>query len=510
MHFLSELIVWLYAAAIFVLFIYGLNLLVLALIQAFREKEKKGLPRKVVPGLPPDLDPPYVTVQLPIYNEAHVVRRLIDACASLNYPRHRFEIQILDDSDDETSGIVADRVKKWKREGIDMVHRQRNTRDGYKAGALKHGAASAKGDLIAIFDADFVPQKEFLEQTVLHFGEPNVGMVQARWGHINEDHSLLTRIQAFGLDAHFALEQRVRSILGCFINFNGTAGVWRKTCIEDAGGWSSDTLTEDLDLSYRAQLKGWKFVFKPDIEVPAELPVSMNAFRDQQFRWTKGALQTARKTLGPLWKSSHPSRVKWEGTIHLSAIAVFPSIVLAALCHPALVFLQESGMGPGRAYFGFLSVGLVGFLGFYLAQVFAQRSLYPDWARRLSRFPLFMAGGIGMSLNNCRAFLDVIVGRRTGFVRTPKQDVSDDEGHEFWWQSPYVKVQIPGVAYAEGIFALYSLLGLGYMIAVGAWSAIPFQVVFATGFLFVSGTNLYQFGLARSRPVRLPSRRAIM
>lgn len=510
MHFLRDLIVWLYAASIFILFFYGMNLLVLSLIQAFRKKENSGLSRKIDAGLSPELDPPFVTVQLPVYNEAHVVGRLIDACAALSYPRDRFEIQILDDSDDETSRIVADRVKGWKADGIDMVHVQRNSRNGYKAGALKHGTTVAKGDLIAIFDADFLPNKDFLERTVPHFAASNVGMVQARWGHINERYSLLTRIQAFGLDAHFAVEQRVRSFIDCFINFNGTAGIWRRACIEDAGGWSSDTLTEDLDLSYRAQLKGWKFVFDFDIEVPAELPVSMNAFRNQQFRWTKGALQTARKTLVPLWASSHPSRVKWEGTIHLSAIAVFPCIVIAALCHPALVVLKQSGMGPGRSYFAFLSLGLIGFLGFFLAQVVAQRSLYPDWLKRLSLFPLFMAGGIGMSLSNCRAFLDVIIGRRSEFVRTPKHDVTQREGRYSWLQSPYVNFKIPGVAYAEAVLALYSVLGLGYMITVGAWSAGLFQFVFATGFLFVSGTNLYQFGRSRYRQVGLPSQRPIM
>ena len=310
MHFLGDFIVWLYAAAIFILSVYGVNLLILSLIQAFRKKDNSGLSRKIDVGLPPEMEAPFVTVQLPVYNEAHVVGRLIDACAALSYPRHLFEIQILDDSDDETSRIVADRVRRWKADGIDMVHLQRTSRDGYKAGALKHGTTFAKGDVIAIFDADFLPNKDFLERTVPHFAASNVGMVQARWGHINQRHSLLTRIQAFGLDAHFAVEQRVRSFIDCFINFNGTAGIWRRACIEDAGGWSSDTLTEDLDLSYRAQLKGWKFVFDFDIEVPAELPVSMNAFRNQQFRWTKGARQTARKILVPLWKSSHPERIR--------------------------------------------------------------------------------------------------------------------------------------------------------------------------------------------------------
>jgi len=504
------LTVSLYAVAIFVLFVYGVNLLILSLVHAFRERERSGHAR-LCPEPPVfEASLPFVTVQLPIYNEFLVVERLIDACAAFDYPKDLFEIQVLDDSTDATSIIAAESARKWKMKGVDIFHVRRSARDGYKAGALQNGLSSARGELIAIFDADFVPERDFLTSLVAHFADPSVGMVQARWGHINGDHSLLTRIQAFGLDMHFAIEQRVRSITGCFINFNGTAGIWRRSCINDAGGWSSDTLTEDFDLSYRAQLRGWKFVFVPEVEAPAELPVSINAFRDQQFRWTKGALQTALKTLGPLWKSRQLLYVKLEGSLHLTANLVFPFIVLAALFHAPLAYLQHEGFGPGNGYFAFLSIGLIGFLGFYLAQLFAQRSLYPDWSLRMRLFPLFMAGGIGMSLNNSRAFIDVIAGRRTPFVRTPKHAMPSKSEDMSWWTSSREHTKIPGIAFAEAVFGIYSVAGLLYMIAIGAWAALPFQAVFATGFLFASGYNLSQARLAKRRGVRLPSPGTIM
>lgn len=510
MYTFQLLTVFFYALAILVLLVYGLNLLILSLVHAFQDRERPGRPLRCCETSEIETSLPFVTVQLPVYNEALVVERLIDACANFAYPNDSFEIQVLDDSSDTTSRIAAECVRKWKMNGVDIVHLRRSSREGYKAGALQNGLASARGELIAIFDADFVPEQDFLTNLVAHFTDPSVGMVQARWGHINEDHSLLTRIQAFGLDMHFALEQRVRSITGCFINFNGTAGIWRRSCIEDAGGWSSDSLTEDLDLSFRAQLRGWKFVFLPEVEVPAELPVSMNAFRNQQFRWTKGALQTAQKTLGPLWRSGHSLRVKVEGTLHLTANIVFPFIVLAALFHAPLVYLQHEGLGPGDGYFAFLSVGLVGFMGFFLAQLFAQRSLYPDWSLRLGLFPLFMAGGIGMSLNNTHAIIDVMAGRRTAFVRTPKHAMPAKSKDLSWWRSSQAHTKIPPIAYAEVVLAIYSIAGFLYMIRVGAWAALPFQAVFATGFLFASGYNLSQAGLAKHRRVRLPSPGTIM
>ncbi|NBC17398.1 MAG: glycosyltransferase [Bacteroidetes bacterium] len=487
----------LYAIAMAVLLLYGLNLLWMAAMYARQDRLRPG-PVPDPDDLPhPDRSWPTVTVQLPLYNEAHVVERLIDACAALRYPRRRLEIQVLDDSTDETVGLAARRVRYWQERGLDIVHIHRTDRTGYKAGALQNGLRFARGTFIAIFDADFLPTRDFLQRMIPAFDDADVGMVQARWGHLNADGSLLTQIQAFGLDAHFAIEQYVRNRAGCFMNFNGTAGVWRRDCIEDAGGWDGDTLAEDLDLSYRAQLNGWRFKYMTDVEVPAELPVDMNALRAQQFRWTKGAAETARKLLGRLWRSEQPSRVKWEGTLHLTAHIVFPFVILAAALHAPLLVLENLGRGPGAIYFALMGFGLLGFLGFFLAQLFAQRALYPDWSRRLLYFPFFMAGSMGMAVNNTRAIAQALLGKRTAFVRTPKySDAGTGTGS--WWRSRYADTRIPPVMWIEAGLAAYCLVGLVVIAAFGEWAAVPFQAFFALGFGLVTAYNIRQFRLQRS------------
>jgi cellulose synthase/poly-beta-1,6-N-acetylglucosamine synthase-like glycosyltransferase len=487
----------------FVLFVYGVNLLVLSILHARRESLLPGIPSSGEADQGSASYLPRVTVQLPVFNEAHVVERLLDACSRLRYPREKLEIQVLDDSTDETTAVIAREALKMRGGGLSVEHLHRTHRDGYKAGALRDGLSTAKGELIAMFDADFVPTEDFLERMVPHFEDPEVGMVQARWGHINPDHSLLTRIQAFGLDTHFAIEQRIRNITGCFINFNGTAGIWRRECIEDAGGWTADTLTEDFDLSYRAQIRGWKFRHVPEVEVPAELPVAMNAFRDQQYRWTKGAFQTALKLLKPLWLSTSSPRVKWEGTIHLTANIVFPFIVIAALLHSPMVYLLQHDMGPGPVYFGLMSFGLLGFAGFFLAQLFSQKYLYADWLDRLKIFPIFMAGSIGMSLSNVRAIGSVIFGRETAFVRTPKYAFDREEGRSAWWRSRYSDMRVPKVAFGEILLAVYSTVGLIYTMSTGAWAAAPFQALFAGGFTMVALYNFGQYRLAANHGRRL-------
>lgn len=476
----------LYAIGIFALLLFGLNLFVLAIGFARHDR--------LIPGPVPDPDAvpepdgtwPAVTVQLPLYNEALVAARLIDACADLQYPVDRFEIQVLDDSTDTTTGIVQERVAHWQRRGVAISHIRRDRRDGYKAGALQHGLASTRSDLIAIFDADFIPASDFLLRMVPSFDDPEVGMVQARWAHQNEDHSLLTKLQAFGLDAHFAVEQHVRNALGLFINFNGTAGIWRRACIDDAGGWRADTLTEDLDLSYRAQLRGWRFVYRPDVAVPAELPEHINAFRTQQFRWTKGAAQTALLTLPRLWQSDEPLSVKAEGTFHLTAHAAYPFVLLVALLHAPLLWLKAAGNGPGEAYFATLGVGMLGFAGFFLSQLFAQRDLYHDWPRRMLRFPVFMAATMGMSISNVRAISQAVAGRRTPFVRTPKGSVDGGTSGA----ADYRDRRIPAVAWVELAFAVYSALGLILAVSLGEWAAVPFQLLFVAGFGLVSVLSL--------------------
>lgn len=498
---LEFVVPFLYALSIVVLTAYGGNLLWLSLYHAVDDRLIEG----TVP--PPDAFPepedewPVVTVQLPLYNEAKVAHRLIDACVNLDYPRRKLEIQVLDDSTDETTDRVAERVEHWQEQGVDITHIHRSDRTGYKAGALANGLRLARGDYIAIFDADFVPESDFLRRTVPHFSEnETLGMVQARWGHLNQDDSLLTQVQAFGLDAHFAIEQHVREQADCFMNFNGTAGVWRRTCIEDAGGWEHDTLTEDLDLSYRAQLQGWEFKLLPAVEVPAELPPDMNALRSQQFRWAKGGVETALKLVGRLWRSTEPSRVKVQGTFHLTAHFAFPFILLAALSHAPLLLMKHYGHGPGELYFAIMGFGLFGFAGFFLAQLFAQRRLYPDWGRRLRLFPVFMAGTMGLSLSNTNAFWQAVWGTDTAFIRTPKYGQTANEG---WWQSRYAIAELPKVVWWEALLAIYCTAGLVVLIALSEWAAVPFQAFFAAGFVLVTVSNLNQvFTVRRAVPAQ--------
>ncbi|MFQ5572455.1 MAG: cellulose synthase family protein [Rhodothermales bacterium] len=486
----------LYAIAMAVLLAYGLNLLWMAVTYARQDRLQTGPVPDPDASPTPDATWPEVTLQLPLYNEALVAERLIDACAALDYPRRRLEIQVLDDSTDETTAIVARRVRYWKARGLDILHIHRTNREGYKAGALQNGLRLARGELIAIFDADFIPPSDFFRRMVPHFDAPNIGMVQARWGHLNADQSLLTRIQTFGLDAHFAVEQYVRNQAGCFMNFNGTAGMWRRRCIDEAGGWEGDTLAEDLDLSYRAQLKGWQFRFLPHVEVPAELPVDMNALRTQQFRWTKGAAETARKVLIRLWRSDQPRRVKVEGTIHLTAHIVFPFVALAAALHAPLLLLENAEQGPGEVYFAVMGFGLLGFVGFFLAQLFAQRALYPNWGRRLLFFPLFMAGSMGMALNNTRAIFQALRGKQSAFVRTPKYSEAKADTRP-WWKSRYANTRIPSVMWLEALLALYCFAGLVAIAVQGEWAAVPFQAFFALAFALVTAYNVRQFWQGR-------------
>ncbi len=483
------MIAFLYAVAMAVLLVYGLNLLWLSLGPA------RALPEWQGPESD-DATAPAVTVQLPVYNEAHVIERLIDACARLDYPQDKLEIQVLDDSADETSTLADARVAYWRQRGVSIRTVRRPTRRGFKAGALAYGLERANGEFIAIFDADFVPQPDFLKRIIPRFDSPDVGLVQARWGHLNRSQSWLTQVQALALDAHFCVEQAGRNNAGCFMNFNGTAGVWRRTCIEDAGGWKADTLTEDLDLSYRAQLNGWRLRLAPDVEVPAELPANVNALRTQQFRWTKGGAEVARKLLRRLWTSSQRFGVKLQGSIHLLAPLVFPCILVAALLHPPLLLSSESADGPGQLYFTIMGLGIFGFVGFFLAQVRAQRSLKKNWARRLRLFPVFAAGMIGLSVNNTWAVLQALVGKQTSFVRTPKfsAEIFSAGTSAAWWKSRYANTEIDQMAWVEvGLFA-YSIGGLGMLMAAGVWTAVPFQVLFAASFAFFAS---YSFRQAR-------------
>ena len=461
-----------YAAAMAVLVVYGTNLFWLALVHARSDRR-----REANHTAPAPTSWPTVTIQIPLYNEALVVKRVIDACACIDYPA--VHIQVLDDSTDATRSIARDRVAHWAERGIDIDYICRDHRDGYKAGALAHGTSRAKGNLVAIFDADFVPSPDFLRRIVPYFSDPGIGMVQARWTHLNANESVLTRLQAYGLDAHFALEQSSRQTAGCFVNFNGTAGVWRRECIVDAGGWQGDTLAEDLDLSYRAQLRGWRFLYIGDVEAPAELPRSLSGLRSQQFRWTKGGAEAAVKLLRPLWRSKYSTRTKIEGTLHLTGYLVYPALMVAVLLHAPLLMLEHAGGGPGPVYFALCGLGLVGLLGFFLSQAQAQRTLYASWPRKLLFFPVFMAGSMGLSLSNSVALWQAARRTRTAFVRTPKFS----SGAAAWWKSTYARTRLPIIAYFEFALAAYSLTGLVVLVAQNDWAATIFQACFAGAFL---------------------------
>lgn len=427
-----------------------------------------------------------VTIQLPLYNELYVAERLIKATCEIEYPKDKLEIQVLDDSTDETTEIVANIVKQKQAEGFDIKHIRRGTREGFKAGALKYGLERAKGEFVAIFDADFIPHKDFLKKTLSFFTDEKVGLVQTRWEHLNGDYSILTKAQALALDGHFVIEQTVRNKAGFFINFNGTGGIWRKTCIEDAGNWHADTLTEDLDLSYRAQLKGWRFVFLKDFTSPAELPSEINALKSQQFRWTKGAVETAKKILPLVWKSDIPLRVKLQSTFHLTNNLVFPFILLAAILNVPLIFIKNSG--SHEAYFAIMSIFVLAFISSFLFYMYAQKDIRTDWRKKIVLFPLFMAGSMGFAVNNSRAVIEGLLNRKSEFVRTPKFKLESEK--DSWMGKKYLTRKVGFSVIVEALLAVYCLIGVISSIYFMELAAIPFQLLFFLGFAFVSITSI--------------------
>lgn len=433
---------------------------------------------------------PSVTVQLPLYNERYVVQRLIDAVCRLDYPTDRLEIQILDDSTDDTTERAAELVEKWRRRGVDINLIHRDERTGYKAGALQNGLHTAEGEFVAVFDADFIPQPDFLRETIHHFSEPDIGMVQARWDYVNRDYSLLTKAQAVLLDGHFVLEHTARNRSGRFFNFNGTAGVWRRRAIEDAGGWEHDTLTEDLDLSYRAQLEGWNFRFLRDLAVPSEIPVEMTAFKNQQHRWSKGALQTARKLLPRILRSDVSPKVKLEAFYHLTGnIAYLLMVVLAVLMPLAtLVRVQQQ-------WYEILLLDIPIFFGATVSICYfywvAQRERGCSALKSLGLLPAVLGLGIGMSVNNARGVLEALVRHDSPFVRTPKYAI--DRLDESWASKLYIQKAsaLPLVEFGLGAWFTYAI-GVILIDAGQPVASLPFLMLFQFGFLYVAWVSLRQ------------------
>ena len=438
------------------------------------------------PQIPEDL--PVVTVQLPVFNERYVVQRLIAACGALRYPKHLLQIQVLDDSTDDTTAIAKEAVDELVAKGIDAVLIRRDGRAGFKAGALAGGLLTAKGSLVAVFDADFVPDPGFLQALVPWFSRPEIGMVQARWGHLNAKDSWLTRAQATLLDGHFVIEHTARCGSSRWFNFNGTAGIWRKTAIEDGGGWQHDTLTEDLDLSYRAQLAGWRFLYLPDVVAPAELPPDMAGFKSQQHRWAKGSIQTARKLLLPIWRSSAPLPVKLEATAHLCANLNYPLVVVLTLLMPWSVAARMTVIPPEQQIWmlSLLRLDLVlfasvmlPFIAFYGAAAACAGGERPGV--RLVRLPAVLAVGLGLAVSQSRAVAEGLFGPVGTFVRTPKTGGV---------RGAIYQAAGRGLVGVELSFAAYLLLACGYAIYQGYLASLPFLGLFTAGYSAVGLASL--------------------
>jgi cellulose synthase/poly-beta-1,6-N-acetylglucosamine synthase-like glycosyltransferase len=470
-----------YFFVLVILAVYGWHRYYLVYLY-MKNRDQSPVPDTTFEQLPP------VTVQLPIYNEMYVADRLIDAVCQLDYPRELLEIQVLDDSTDETTTIAERAVRRHALKGVKITFMHRTDRRGYKAGALEAGLKVAGGEYVAIFDADFLPPPDFLRRTIQFFTNPQVAMVQARWGHINENYSLLTKIQAILLDGHFVLEHGGRNRAGLFFNFNGTAGIWRRTAIADAGGWQHDTLTEDLDLSYRAQLRGWKFVFLHDLVSPAEVPVEMNAFKSQQHRWAKGSIQTCRKVLPAVLRSKLPLGVKAEAFFHLTAnFNYLLMCVLSVLMAPSMVIRYNMG------WYEMLLIDVPLFFAatasvanFYMV---CQRELHKDWFTRLKYLPFLMSIGIGLTVNNTRAVIEALFRKETEFARTPKYRI---EAQADEWIGKKYHQSVIAQPMVELALGLYFTATVFYALANGIYGTIPFLMLFQIGFLYTGLLSVVQ------------------
>lgn len=467
----------LYTLSLLYLFFFSLGQLHLTHIYLRKEKIKK-------PEAANKNFVPFVTIQLPVFNEKYVVERLIEAVSKIDYPVEKLEIQILDDSTDETSGIIYQKLEWLKNFGLDIKHVHRQNRTGYKAGALEAGLHTAKGQFIVIFDSDFIPDKNFLKKTLPYFTDPDIGVVQTRWGHINKDYSLITQLQAFGLDAHFSIEQTARNQVGSFINFNGTCGIWRKSCIMDSGGWSADTLTEDLDLSYRAQLRGWKFKYLEDVVTPGELPILMPVIKLQQYRWNKGAAETARKIMGTVLRSNFSVTHKIHAFLHLCNSSVFVALLLAALLSIPMLYIKNSYPGISVLF----NMGSIFFLGFLSVAVFywtASRRFYPNAHKKFFiLFPAFLIISMGLSLHNSVAVIEGWLGIKTPFIRTPKFNIVGKR--DPWVNNTYLNPNLNLITILEGLLCLYFIFGIikGFQIHDGTLLLFHFMLALGFGTVF--------------------------
>ncbi|MGM5469507.1 cellulose synthase family protein [Flavobacteriaceae bacterium LMO-SS05] len=486
---LESLIIIVYTVAIVLIFLYSLAQLNLLHNYLSSKKSSKKECEQFDFSNPEEV--PLVTIQLPVYNEMYVMERLLDNIAEMDYPKDKLEIQVLDDSTDETVQTTFEQIQKLKQSGLDIQHIRRTDRKGFKAGALKEGLKIAKGEYIAIFDADFLPKKNWLKRTIPYFKDEHIGVVQTRWGHLNRNYSVLTKIQAFALDAHFTLEQVGRNSRGHFINFNGTAGVWRKTCILDAGNWEGDTLTEDLDLSYRAQLKNWKFKYLEDVETPAELPVVISAARSQQFRWNKGGAENFRKMLWKVLKSDNIStKTKVHGLLHLLNSTMFLSIFVVAVLSIPMLYIKNE-YAHLRFYFYFMSFFVVSTIIFFICYWFMYKQIYGGGYKKffsyIAMFFTFFSIAMGFSLHNSIAVIEGHMGKRSEFIRTPKFNISSLK--DSWKGNKYLRKKLSPNVILEGLLTLYFAFGLYSAFVVGDqggdFGLFPFHLMLFIGFGYV-------------------------
>jgi cellulose synthase/poly-beta-1,6-N-acetylglucosamine synthase-like glycosyltransferase len=485
---LNTAIIIVYTIALLLIFMYALAQLNL-LFNYLSSKKTKKIAAPLDFSNPGEV--PYVTIQLPVYNEMYVMERLLDNIALMDYPKDKLEIQVLDDSTDETVKTTADQIQKLKKTGLDIQHITRTNRIGFKAGALKEGLEVAKGEFIAIFDSDFLPEKDWLKRTIPYFKENNIGVVQTRWSHINRNYSILTKIQAFALDAHFTLEQVGRNSKGHFINFNGTAGVWRKTCIIDAGNWEGDTLTEDLDLSYRAQLKNWKFKYLEDVETPAELPVVISAARTQQFRWNKGGAENFQKMLWRVLKNQNiSSKTKIHGLLHLLNSTMFLNILIVAILSIPMLYIKNEYTHL-KPYFYVMSFFVVSTIIFFICYWIMYKNIYgggiKNFVSYVVMFFVFFSIAMGFSLHNSIAVLEGHLGKKSAFIRTPKFNISNIK--DSWKGNKYIRKKLSVNVIFEGILMVYFGFGMYSAFIVGNqggdFGLFPFHFMLCVGFGYV-------------------------
>lgn len=485
---LETIVIVIYSLALILIFLYALAQLNLLFNYLSAKKKITKSPKFDLSNL---IEVPYVTIQLPVYNELYVMKRLLDNIALIDYPKNKLEIQVLDDSTDESLEVTAIQIKKLQQTGLDIKHILRENRINFKAGALKEGLAIAKGEFIAIFDADFLPKTDWLQNTIPYFKDNEIGVVQTRWGHINRNYSILTKIQAFALDAHFTLEQVGRNSKGHFINFNGTAGVWRKECIIDAGNWEGDTLTEDLDLSYRAQLKNWKFKYLEEVETPAELPVVISATRTQQFRWNKGGAENFRKMFFKVIRNKNISiKTKIHGLLHLLNSTMFLSILIVAILSVPMLYIKNEYTHL-KPYFYVMSFFVISTIIFFICYWFMYKNIYGKGVRNfieyVGMFIAFFSIAMGFSLHNSIAVIEGHLGKKSDFIRTPKFNISSSKDN--WKGNKYLRKKVSLNVIIEGLLMLYFAFGMYSAFIVGDqngdFALFPFHLMLFFGFGYV-------------------------